>query len=324
MTKISKDVSLYYALLCVENNKQCLILGIKNKTYDLNDNVWLRLFTKNGKVIDKLRGDLINLNYSGLLEFKFIFATQTSCIHFNIECICEKKDSNGWMLLYKDKYYYNIDKVNDCYLNSKIHCITINPFQYTKYALVLSNNNNIDKCLKYYQGIKKVIRQPLPTGKENNTNFVKKFVIFFEKDLKIVPYVFKKCKQCFDSIQGTSCCQCDEYYPLDETFIPCGTNIIINNPDNKCNLYKFKIMARYCDCEINNNISDMKKIIYYTLNDTIKELSREEYLCPKIIIKEVLFSVDNLMNTINIKIILNDSMDDSKIALSYSNDIISG
>lgn len=343
MTKISKDVSLYYALLCVENNKQCLILGIKNKYYNSTDNIWLRLFSKKGKVQDRIRGDLINLNYSGLLEFKFILSTKVTCIHFNIECIYGErkkqkvselgsKSTNGWILLYKDKYCYVIDSDNDCYLNAKIHCMAINPLQYTKYALVLSNSNNINKCLEYYQGIKKVIN-----NNNNDTNKVKKFVVLFENNLKIYPYVFKKCKQCCDTgdtnCYECNCClslsPCPPCQPIEIPFIPCGTNIVVDIPNQKCIIYELSVMARYRDNN-DSEIGDMKKITYFTLDDTTKELTRKEYLCPlinsKTMIKDILFSINAVTDVVDIKIILNESIepDITEIALSYRNIIISG
>ncbi len=329
MTKISKDVSLYYALLCVENNKQCLILGIKNRYYDSNDNMWVRLFSKKGRVKDKLKGDLINLNYSGFFEFKFILSTRKNCVHFNIECVNgEKKndDNNNWILLHKDKYYYIIDTDNDCYLNSKIHCMVINPLQYTKYALVLSNNDNIENCLKYYRGINKIIKQ-----NNNEKNLVKKYVFLFEKDMKIYPYVFKKCKICYDSVQGTECCECSEhsenyscentFVSCENTFIPCDTNIKINIIDANCNLYKIIVMAKYSGSDGSFDNVDMKKITYYTIKGSIKEICKKEYLCPDILIKDILFSID--INTIKVKILLNNSVDNSKINLSYCNILIS-
>jgi hypothetical protein len=387
MTKISKEVSLYYALLCVENSKQCLILGIKDNNYSLKNIISVRIFSKNGRLKEKITGQLIDLNYSGLLEFKFVLSKPRDGICFSIECTqCpeDKKDSeNGWILLYKDKYHYNIDIGNDCYLDSKIQCMIINPLQYAKYALILSNGDNINKCLKSFKGIKKVKhckshsyshqlqhphshshphqhshhhshshshqshsyqhqsqpRYPYPHNNDQNKN-VKKHVVLFKDEMKIFPHVFKNYDHCNDSDCDNDCDNdppCPDPCPgpgpdpvPDNKFIPCDTTFSINVTNDKCNVYEISIMGRYSDGSENNS-GDLKKIVYCTINNIVKEISKIEYFCPpdqhnqdSHIIEDVKFNLDSMTNMIIVELILNESLDRTKITLSYLNNLISG
>lgn len=307
MTKINKGISLYYALLCVEKSKQCLILGIKNNKYNQKDQILLRLFSRSGRMKDKIKGNVINLNYSGFSEFKFILPMQTSHIHFSIEYIDDKKKDNGWILLHENKYFYNIDTENDCYLNSRIQCMVINPLQYTKYALILSNDDDVTKCLNYLNdmGIKKIINN-------NHENVgIKKIVVLFEKDSKIFPCAFKKSDHCDPT---DPCNECFSENPL----TPCDQEIIISNLDENCNIYKLCIVAKYRDETNGSGYEDVRKITYYASKDSVKDICTKEYHCPpNIIINNVSFSVETC--AIIIRIILNESLDRTKIHLGYSN-----